>query len=70
MDILLYPTKRHTLILQPEISYAGVFDFLTGQEPECYQLLNSLRIHMDSIRGANAPERLAEGRRSHKNREE
>ena len=24
-------------ILQPEISYAGVFDFLTGQEPEGYQ---------------------------------
>jgi len=25
---------RTLTIMQPEIAYAGVFDFLTGQEPE------------------------------------
>ena len=56
--------------MQPEICLAGVFDFLTSQEPEGYQGVEFSEGKIKGpMRGVNAPERLGDGPRSHNSRE-
>ena len=40
VSTLIEPTTQTLTIPQPEIAYAGIFNFLTGQEPEGYQGAN------------------------------